>query len=114
MNYAILGRLLSVILAAVAGAQLFCALIGCWFWWEGDAREARAVAGLGGGAAVAAAVALALALAGRGSEPRLLRKEAFAVIGLGWIAASVLGAIPFWISLPWASLGDGLFESTSG
>lgn len=114
MNLALLGRLLSVILAAVAGAQVFCALVGIWFWWEGDAREVRAVAGLGGAAALAAMLALAGAWIGREAEPRLLRKEAFALIGISWIAASVLGAIPFWVALPWASLADGLFESASG
>src|SRR3990167_2535930 len=33
---------------------------------------------------------------GRGTEIRLYRKEAMAVVGLSWILATVLGALPFW------------------
>lgn len=34
---------------------------------------------------------------GRGTEVRLYRKEAMAVVGLSWILATVLGALPFWL-----------------
>ena len=34
---------------------------------------------------------------GRGTEIRLYRKEAMAVVGLSWILATVLGALPYWI-----------------
>ncbi len=34
---------------------------------------------------------------GRGTEIRLYRKEAMAVVGLSWILATVLGALPFWL-----------------
>lgn len=34
---------------------------------------------------------------GRSTEIRLYRKEAMAVVGLSWILATVLGAMPFWL-----------------
>ncbi|HUG67636.1 MAG TPA: potassium transporter TrkG, partial [Pirellulaceae bacterium] len=34
---------------------------------------------------------------GRGTEIRLYRKEAMAIVGLSWILATVLGALPFWL-----------------
>ncbi|MCB9921612.1 MAG: TrkH family potassium uptake protein [Planctomycetaceae bacterium] len=34
---------------------------------------------------------------GGGTEIRLYRKEAMAVVGLSWILATVLGALPFWL-----------------
>lgn len=34
---------------------------------------------------------------GRGTEIRLYRKEAMAVVGLSWVLATVLGALPFWL-----------------
>jgi trk system potassium uptake protein TrkH len=34
---------------------------------------------------------------GRGTEIRLYRKEAMAVVGLSWIIATLLGALPFWL-----------------
>lgn len=114
MNYPILSRLLGLILGAIAGAQLFCAVVAGWYWWSGDSREVAAVRGLGGGAALAGLLALGCAWYGRSAQPRLLRKEAFAIIGLGWVAACVLGAVPFWLTLPHVSFADGIFESTSG
>ncbi len=34
---------------------------------------------------------------GRGQKGRLYRKEAMAVVGLSWILATLLGALPFWL-----------------
>ena len=34
---------------------------------------------------------------GRGTEIRLYRKEAMAIVGLSWILATVLGALPYWL-----------------
>jgi len=34
---------------------------------------------------------------GRGQKGRLYRKEAMAVVGLSWILATLLGALPFWM-----------------
>jgi trk system potassium uptake protein TrkH len=35
---------------------------------------------------------------GRRAKDRLFRKEAMAVVGLSWILATILGALPFWLS----------------
>ncbi|MDA7950355.1 MAG: TrkH family potassium uptake protein [Pirellulaceae bacterium] len=35
---------------------------------------------------------------GRNTKGRLYRKEAMAVVGLSWMMATVLGALPFWLS----------------
>lgn len=34
---------------------------------------------------------------GRGTDIRLYRKEAMAIVGLSWVLATVLGALPFWL-----------------
>nr|WP_234043825.1 TrkH family potassium uptake protein [Cerasicoccus arenae] len=44
----------------------------------------------------------------------MFRKEALATIGLGWILASLLGAIPYYLILPDSTFADGVFESASG
>jgi len=41
-------------------------------------------------------------------------KDGFAVVGIGWLAISVLGSLPFYISGSIPSLPDSLFESISG
>lgn len=35
---------------------------------------------------------------GRGSKVQLFRREAMAIVGLSWILATFLGALPFWLS----------------
>jgi trk system potassium uptake protein TrkH len=75
---------------------------------------------------VCAGVGALLMYLGRNSQgQRLFRKEAMAVVGLSWLLATVLGALPYWFSATcWdvddsgtpARMGliDGLLESASG
>ncbi len=70
-------------------------------------------------------VGYALRIAGRGVSATIYRKEAMAVVGLSWILATVLGALPFYLSgtgrdvdltgnlIP-MNIVDCLFESQSG
>ncbi len=61
-----------------------------------------------------------LYLWGRTDQKTILRKEAFAVVGLGWILAGILGALPFVLSGSQRAVGipmspaDAIFESISG
>ncbi len=41
---------------------------------------------------------MALLRAGRGGRGQLFRKEAMAVVGLSWVLATILGALPFYLS----------------
>ena len=47
---------------------------------------------------ISALVGVILLLAGRKAEGKLFRKEAMAVVGLSWILATILGALPFVLS----------------
>lgn len=53
-------------------------------------------------------------LLGRQAKMRLFKKEALALIGLGWILCSIFGALPFLFVLEDCRFSDALFESTSG
>ena len=71
--------------------------------------------------AAAVIVGATLRYTGRSAkEDSLLRKEALAVVGLGWILCGTLGALPFLLTptfrLPGVGMGisDSLFESISG
>ncbi len=61
-----------------------------------------------------------LLIIGRSAKDSLLRKEALAVVGLGWILSGVLGALPYLLTptyrLPGVELSipDAIFESVSG
>jgi len=58
---------------------------------------------------VCAAVGLLLLRIGRKADTQLFRKEAMAVVGLSWVLATVLGALPFYISGTCRSLSVRVF-----
>ena len=51
---------------------------------------------------------------GRTCNRKFFRKEALAVIGMGWVLASIVGAIPYFLITPDIGLSGALFESASG
>lgn len=112
MNYLIVFKLLSVIMAAMAVAFGVSYGVGEWLDSTAVAQHTR-MAWLG-------SIALALLLTlifwalGRKAVPKLFRKEALAVIGIGWVLASALGAFPYFLILQEASYADGFFEAASG
>ncbi|MHC5070686.1 MAG: hypothetical protein ACYTGO_09410, partial [Planctomycetota bacterium] len=70
------------------------------------------------GFAVALGVGLAgailLWLAGRKARGEFFRREGLLVVGLAWVVAGALAAIPFLFSGVLVSRADALFESISG
>lgn len=51
---------------------------------------------------------------GRNGSKSLFRREALCVIGLSWIMASAVGALPYFLIVENCTFADALFESTSG
>lgn len=112
MNYRLISRLLSVIVSTLALAFIICLGLGQWF--DTSIREDGVFDEWLVSTAVAAGLAIIFYVLGRDAGNRLLRKEALTVIGLGWLLASLIGAIPYYLILEEATLGDAVFESTSG
>ncbi len=126
MKLGIVVWLLAQICWLLAGAMVFSLPWSLPVLGAVDQFDARGFWGVGTAAVITAGVGALLALAGRRhrSEP-LYRKEALAVVALGWILASLLGALPFLLSgtctqkdgegrpIPITIL-DAIFESTSG
>ena len=52
--------------------------------------------------------------AGRGAKIQMFRKEGLVVVGMAWLVAGLLGAIPFSSSGAMPTVADALFESVSG
>lgn len=52
-------------------------------------------------------------LLGRGGEAKLFRREALCAIGLSWILATLIGALPYALTTQ-SDLSDAIFESASG
>jgi len=111
VNYEIIAKLLSVIISTVALAFVASFCVGEFFYYEQDkiAREEWFVT-----ISIAIVMSIVLAFLGRNAKPKMFRKEALATIGLGWVLASLLGALPYYLILPETTYADGVFESASG
>lgn len=112
MNYRLFFRLLSVIVSTIAAA--FMASFAFGILYSGDGLTAAEYHGWTYSIVCALALSTVLLLLGRGADNKFFRKEAFAVIGVGWIVTSLLGSLPYILILPQCSIADAVFESTSG
>ena len=114
MNLRAVGWLLGCVLLLLAGFMLVPAVVSAWY------QEEDTVAGCVVAALVTAVLGGILTYACRGStttpEGRVdyFRREGLAAVGLSWMAAAVVGALPFLFSGAMDSPVDALFESASG
>lgn len=79
-----------------------------------DSNDLGAFIGFGYSFGVALLLGMLLLLLGRKKEKTFFKKEALAVIGLGWISASLVGALPYLFIVPDCSYADAFFEAASG
>lgn len=112
MNYAILFKLQSVILGAIAVAFAVC--IGVAYAYDHQVQSDLAVSGFSISFLLAACLCLGCFVLGKTGDNKLFRKEALATIGCGWIVASLVGALPFFLILPDLSYAGAFFETASG
>ena len=111
MNMAIIYRLLSMVLVALAAAFAVCGGAGLL---SGETISDRAPRAFG----LSILISLFLAafahwLAQQGTA-KLFRREALCTIGLSWILATVVGAIPYFLIVKDCAIADAIFESCSG
>jgi len=134
MNLPLLSRMLSVVSLLIGGAMTFSLP---WAWSglgfrkglplsSGGPFETRGFSALLASIFVCLVVGGVLWMLGRKATGRLYRKEAMAVVGLSWVLATVLGALPFYLAKTYRgvdpntghavrmSFVDCLFESQSG
>ena len=125
MNKLLICRLLGLIALLIGGSMALSLPWAFPLFGQTEEFEARSFWALVGAMAVCGAVGGLLMYLGRTAKgERLLRKEAMAVVGLSWLLATVLGALPYWFSATRTEdasgvpvrigLIDGLFESASG
>ena len=108
MNYKMMGRVLSLILA---GEAIF--MIPAWIISFADGANAAANAFMIS-MLILLAVALVLALLSRGAQKSFFAKEGLFCVGMSWILMSIFGCLPFWLSREIPSFVDALFEMVSG
>jgi len=112
MNYAILFKLQSVILGAMAAA--FAASLGIALLYDQQITSDLSVPGFAFSFLVAASLSVGCFIVGKTDNNTLFRKEALATIGTGWLVASLVGALPYLLILPDITLTGAIFESASG
>ena len=120
MNYRLLSKYLGIV-CLFLGVSLLGSLPWAFpLFNDTHAFEARACWAFVGAAMVSFFAGALLLLLGRHADGHLYRKEAMATVGLSWIIATVIGAIPFLLSQTYLgpetpmTFVDALFESASG
>lgn len=111
MNTAIIYKLLSMVLLALAGAFGICIVAGLV---NGESIGDPSLQAFVNSIGIAVALAALFYLLGRRGEAKLFRREALCAIGLSWILATIIGAIPYLLIVEDCSVADAIFESSSG
>lgn len=112
MNYRLLSKLLGLLLLLLSATMLVC--LGDAFIQDKRELGIDAVESFLLSIAITAGAGITLRLLGRNSGKEILRKEAIAIVGLGWLVCAAFGALPYMFAEP--SLGpiEAFFESMSG
>ncbi|MGC1481882.1 MAG: potassium transporter TrkG, partial [Chthoniobacterales bacterium] len=112
MNYRVLCKVLGWLVLLVAAAMLACEIYAV-VAERGHDDETHEWALL---KAFAIAAGLGVILLGYGwrAGNNVLRKEGMAIVGLGWIVAAIVGAIPYALCTPALNPAAAFFESASG
>ena len=108
MNYKMMGKFIGRILMVEAVFMVPAMLISLW------EREFGAVIAFMWSLGAILLAAGGLLWLGRGSQKRFYAKEGLACVGLSWIAMSLLGCLPFFLSGVMPNYIDALFEIVSG
>ena len=108
MNYKMMGRFLSLILA-IEGIFMIPAMLISLF-----CAETMAVRGFLTALAVVAVFWLLLHLLCRGAPSAFYAREGMVCVGVSWIVLSLVGCLPFWVSREIPSFIDAFFETVSG
>ena len=111
MNTPIIYKLLSMVLVALAASFSLCAIAGLFL---GESIGDESILALFTSVGITIGIAAILYMLGRRGEAKLYRREALFAIGLSWILASLIGALPYLLNHVDGSIADAIFESTSG
>ncbi len=111
MNYSIVLKVLSLLLGILALAFSICA--GVSLFYSSDPSEPEALKSWICMIALTLMLSASFWLPSRNAPKKLFRKEAMCIVGVGWIVASLVGAVPYILILG-CGFADALFESTSG
>ena len=110
MNTTIIYRLLSMVMLALACAFALCMCTGIYL---GESIYGSSVRAFLITSAITVSLAVIFHLIGRRGKTKLFRREALCAIGLSWVLAIIIGALPYTLATD-CDLADSIFESASG
>jgi trk system potassium uptake protein TrkH len=113
MNLRLVSRITGILFLLEALAMLAC---GCFARLDVVAGDEQAMVALFTSAAIACGAGTVLVLASGWHRlvERIPRREAVLVVGIGWLACSVLGGLPYVLCPPHMDWAAAVFESASG
>lgn len=112
MNIFVLCRFLGLIIGMVAVAMGLCFAVDCV---DVQRETFNSRSGNGISCIITASAALILIIIGRrASGLEIMRREALAIVGLGWVAAAVFGSLPFLLCDKPLNVAQAFFEAMSG
>lgn len=123
MNWLLLCRMLGMLGMLVGGSMVFSLPWAFPMFGESETFETEGFQGIVASMVLCLIFGGGLFLIGRRETGMVLRKEALAIVGLGWILSGVLGSLPFLLSgvrhqqgdeIVAISFADAIFESVSG
>ena len=88
MNYRLMARFLGYIIGGTGLVMVFSLLWAVWYW------ETHAMFGLAVSMAVTLLFAAVLLIIGRHASDKLYQREALGLVGMSWISASLVAALP--------------------
>ena len=110
MNYRLVGRVLGLLLLLMAMAMAICELHALLFDRAGSTHDWALLKSL----LLTGSLGAVLVWRGTGSGKEILRKEAIAVVGLGWLLCTLIGSLPYLLCKPGLDIASAFFESASG
>lgn len=120
MNWLLLSRMLGMLGMLVGGSMAFSLPWAFPVCGQTEQFEASGFWGILASIFCSMSIGGVLYYLGRNANMTILRKEALAIVGLGWMLAGALGSLPFLLSGSMRSadlhmgIADALFESISG
>ncbi|MEW6073574.1 MAG: TrkH family potassium uptake protein [Planctomycetota bacterium] len=114
MNLPAVRWLLGCLVLLLAGIQLVPACVSAYYGEPLVFRGFMLSAVIAGVLGAGLVLVNRRALRGGNGRPAFFRREGLAVVGLAWLLASAVGALPFLLCGTTSSIVDALFESASG
>jgi trk system potassium uptake protein TrkH len=100
-----------MVLLALSAAFGLCAVVGLLL---GESIHDDSVQAFITTVGISISIAALFYMLGRKGEAKLFRREALCAIGLSWILATLIGALPYVLTHAHGDIADAIFESASG